>query len=339
MTDSVSEMLLDQVAKLYAVHEPFDDPRPAELPAALWTGLEDIGVPPALRERDADGFGLGWSEIEPLLAYTAGRGEPVPIGDTVLSQAVLAVVGADIPDGPIALGSVVPNDRVVVPWGAAVPHVLFETVVRGESHVVLCATDRVDFRPFHGPVSEPRFVARIEDPERDAMICAKGAFRLAGGLLRAIQMSGALRAALALSLDYAMERRQFGRPIAKFQAVQHMLAELAAETAAASAAVQTACQMMDRGTAELAVAVAKVRAAQAATKGSLIAHQIHGAMGIALEYPLHRLTTRLWHWRDDFGSEHDWAAQLGKAALQHPAGNLWDVILAATDKDMSAAHG
>jgi hypothetical protein len=57
-----------------------------------------------------------------------------------------------------------------------------------------------------------------------------------GAAIRAQQMAGALERILDLSLEYARERVQFGRPIARFQAIQHSLASLAGEVAAAGAA-------------------------------------------------------------------------------------------------------
>ena len=57
-----------------------------------------------------------------------------------------------------------------------------------------------------------------------------------GALIRAFQMVGAMRRALDLSVEYAGDREQFGRPIGKFQAIQQMLAEAAGHLAAAEAA-------------------------------------------------------------------------------------------------------
>jgi acyl-CoA dehydrogenase len=62
----------------------------------------------------------------------------------------------------------------------------------------------------------------------------------------------------------------------------------------------------------LEVASAKIRVGEAATEGAAIAHQVHGAIGFSGEHALHRFTQRLWAWRDDFGTESDWAVRLGK---------------------------
>jgi alkylation response protein AidB-like acyl-CoA dehydrogenase len=154
-----------------------------------------------------------------------------------------------------------------------------------------------------------------------------------GAALRAQQMAGALERILDLSLEYARERVQFGRPIARFQAIQHSLASLAGEVAAAGAAADAAASAVIRHGIEdqrtlFAVAAAKIRAGEAAGAGAAIAHQVHGAMGFTREYGLHHSTRRLWAWRDDFGAESVWALSLGEIAINAGAGALWPALTA-----------
>src|SRR6185312_14447000 len=99
--------------------------------------------------------------------------------------------------------------------------------------------------------------------------------------VRAQQMAGALERILDQSVQYSLDREQFGRPIAKFQAVQQNLAALAGEVAAASAAADGAAEAIAaHGVAgDIAVsqvAIAKIRAGDAAGAGAAIAHQVHG---------------------------------------------------------------
>ena len=61
-----------------------------------------------------------------------------------------------------------------------------------------------------------------------------------GALMRALQMVGAMERVRDLTVSYAAERRQFGQPLNRFQAVQQQLAELAGEVALAGAAVEAA---------------------------------------------------------------------------------------------------
>jgi alkylation response protein AidB-like acyl-CoA dehydrogenase len=125
--------------------------------------------------------------------------------------------------------------------------------------------------------------------------------------------------ALALSLLHARERVQFGRPLARFQAIQQHLAVLAGEAVACRAAARAA-----EGD-ELAQALAKVRSAQAAGEVARLAHQVHGAVGYSDEHPLHRFTRALWDLRDEHGTEHEWAARAGER-LAGPG--LWERLTA-----------
>ena len=121
--------------------------------------------------------------------------------------------------------------------------------------------------------------------------------------MRAGQISGALNHALAESIDYGNTRVQFGRPIGKFQAIQHLVAEQAGEAAAAKAAVQLALRAMDDAPSWQAAAVAKIRAGLAVEPVSAVAHAVHGAIGVTEEHMLHHTTRRLWQWRDEAGDD------------------------------------
>jgi acyl-CoA dehydrogenase len=151
-----------------------------------------------------------------------------------------------------------------------------------------------------------------------------------GALLRAAQMAGAMEAALAISTQYANERVQFGRPIGKFQAIQQQMAVLAEHTAASLVAVENAARAVAEGrpSAAFACAAAKIRAGEAAGKVAEIAHQVHGAIGFTQEYRLHRVTRRLWSWRDEFGNEAYWARELGRRIATAGGDGLWPLITA-----------
>src|SRR3546814_14314072 len=108
-------------------------------------------------------------------------------------------------------------------------------------------------------------------------------------------MAGALDAALALSVNYANERVQFGKPLAKFQAVQQSLASFATHAAAASRAAAGAAMAIDGGTDPgFEIGAAKLRANIAAGIRTHIASQVHGAIGFTQEFSRQRLTRRLW---------------------------------------------
>ena len=154
---------------------------------------------------------------------------------------------------------------------------------------------------------------------------------LAKAFARACQIAGALDAALALSIAYANERQQFGRPLGKFQAVQQSLASFACEAAAANCAAMGAAQALDRGNAEFEVAAAKLRANRAVEMGTSVAHQVHGAIGFTEEYALAPLTRRLWQWRSEYGNDAYWSARLGSKVIAQGAERFWPELSARTD--------
>ncbi|HEX6351275.1 MAG TPA: acyl-CoA dehydrogenase family protein [Candidatus Dormibacteraeota bacterium] len=144
-----------------------------------------------------------------------------------------------------------------------------------------------------------------------------------GALMRSIQMLGALERVRDLTVTYAAERRQFGQALNRFQAVQQQLAELAGEVALAAAAVEAA---VEDPLAPRQVATAKIVAGSAAGRAAAIAHQVHGAIGFTHEHQLHRWTTRLWAWRDEFGTESAWSEALGDLVARTGGDRLWELI-------------
>jgi acyl-CoA dehydrogenase len=129
-------------------------------------------------------------------------------------------------------------------------------------------------------------------------------------------------------VEYAQTRVQFGRPIAKFQAIQQNLAVLAGHCAAAIAAADMAAEALHGGSTLFFVGAAKARAGEAAGVAAGLAHQLHGAIGFTQEFGLHHLTKRLWSWRDEFGNEAEWNALVGRAALTAGSEGLWPALTA-----------
>ena len=131
---------------------------------------------------------------------------------------------------------------------------------------------------------------------------------------------------LDMTVGYAGNRVQFGRPLARFQAIQHHLAEMAGEAAATGAAVDAAAQAPNT----FAFGAAKARASQAAGTVARLAHQVHGAIGYTAEHDLHVWTKRLWAWRDECGNEAHWWQVLGAEAARRGGAALWPTMVAAS---------
>jgi hypothetical protein len=112
---------------------------------------------------------------------------------------------------------------------------------------------------------------------------------MAGGQLAlAHELVGTARAALELARVHALERIQFGRPIAAFQAVRHRLAEALVALEAASALASAAWDEPTPATAALAKGLAG-RSARAVIRH---AQQVLAGIGFTLEHPLHRYVRR-----------------------------------------------
>ena len=155
----------------------------------------------------------------------------------------------------------------------------------------------------------------------------------AGALLTASRIVGALEVVAGMSVTYANERRQFGQPIGKFQALAHDLVRQAGQVALANAALGAALDAVlaaDTGDgvglahAAPACEVARVIAGQSIPPVAQVAHQVHGAIGFTREHPLHRYTLRLTDWRNQYGSARWWAARVGEAGVKSE--RWWDAL-------------
>jgi alkylation response protein AidB-like acyl-CoA dehydrogenase len=107
----------------------------------------------------------------------------------------------------------------------------------------------------------------------------------------AAQALGIAQGALDYAVGYAKERKQFGKPIAEFQGIQFMIADMEAQTAAARAMVYWASQLIDDHSPEVThhAAIAKLLAGDAAMRVTTDAVQILGGYGYVNEYPVERM--------------------------------------------------
>ncbi len=106
----------------------------------------------------------------------------------------------------------------------------------------------------------------------------------------AAQAVGIAQGALDETIKYVKERKQFGRPLAKFQNTQFKLAEMHAKVEAARLLVQKAAWMKDQKmNYSAAAATAKLVAAEAANDVTRLAVQLHGGYGYTREYPIERM--------------------------------------------------
>jgi len=320
-----------------------NDAEEGKWPTVLWNALEEAGLPLTWVSDELGGAGAEISDGFAVLKVAGSFAVPVPLAETLMAGMLLAKAGMNVPQGPMSIAPVQPGATIGLQGGVLKGTTRFVPFARSVKHLVVLAEGNVclvaagDCSMSHGIslAGEPRDDVSFDgvkplDVAPAGEVSADFVQQL-GATVRSVQMAGALQRILDQSVEYAMERVQFGRPIGKFQAVQHNLAELAGEVAAAGAAADAAAEVVadpsidaDRRAAE--VATAKVRVGEAAGKGAAIAHQAHGAMGFTYEHSLHHSTRRLWSWRDEFGNEAVWAGRLGRLVAARGADNLWPFI-------------
>ena len=104
------------------------------------------------------------------------------------------------------------------------------------------------------------------------------------------QATGIAQGALEQAIAYAKQRQAFGHPIAEFQAIQFMLADMATEIDAARLLVRKAAWKQDTGARfSMDASIAKLFASETATRVTHKAMQIHGGNGYSREYPVERM--------------------------------------------------
>lgn len=329
--EALTDLIADMAERLFSTQAgKFED---------LWAAIEDAGLPLALLNEAEGGFGFSAPEALSILRIAARHAASSPLAETMLANRILALAGLELASGCAAVvsGLTVQDDGVLgsvprVPWGRAV-----KTVVVIDSDTVIRLNAGWTHTEGLNVASEPR-----DDLYIAAQCQATGKLPTDGTIVQAlkaavrtVEIAGTAEAALALTVSYANDRVQFGKPLGKFQAVQQNLAKMAGEVAATRAASNLVAEAFDAaftGPANfrLSAAVAKLRASEAAGTCAALAHQVHGAIGITQEYSLHPLSRRLWSWRDEYGSETYWAAEIGAEALKRGTGQLWPMLTSET---------
>ena len=331
--DAARDVLADQCTP-QVVRAIEEGGRTAEATTDLWEQLEATGLADALLSEDAGGAGLGLGQVFGVLEQCGAHALPLPLGDTLVARALLAQAGVARPAGSIALAR---GERL---GDGGVRCALVRTGQVAQS-VLVQAGGEWRLLGTEGAQASPQALAldaalawsatQVQAAPVVAVDAALDARTLQAAVVAA-QMAGALQAVFDRTLQYANERQQFGRPIGKFQAIQHQLAVMSEHVFAARMAAQLGCSgagiMPDR----LRVATAKARCSEAALVVSELAHAIHGAIGFTEEYDLQLFTRRLHAWRQTAGSEAYWYGVAGEALLHHQGMTL-DIVRRITDVD------
>jgi alkylation response protein AidB-like acyl-CoA dehydrogenase len=130
-------------------------------------------------------------------------------------------------------------------------------------------------------------------------------WRTAGAVLTSAFQVGMAERCVEAATAYALERQQFDRPIGSFQAVKHLLADMAVRAEVARAAVDAAaCTLDDPSAGDLvrAVSGARLLAGEAALRNAKGSLQVHGGMGFTWDVDVHLFLKRSWVLNTAFGS-------------------------------------
>jgi alkylation response protein AidB-like acyl-CoA dehydrogenase len=279
--DESQQAVLDAVGRLLEQHA--GAARAMELDAR---GACDGELDAALLEAGFSGIALG---------EETGFLEAALVTEAVARAGGVVAVGAQALVAPALLGRTLPGP-------VAITHLGHRGPVRFAAHartLLLDAGDEarvVELVPGAASPVKSHFMFPMGELEPDpaageSLGPGSGAkLRSWWRLALAVECAGAMKAALDVTVDYVKRRRQFGRAIGSFQAVQHRLSHCAVRIEGAR---WLACEAADQGAPAGAAATAAAYATAAANDVFAETHQLTGAMGFTREHDLHVYSMRL----------------------------------------------
>ncbi|MBV1881206.1 MAG: hypothetical protein KUG82_06210 [Pseudomonadales bacterium] len=326
----------------------------------LWQAIQESGLSNIDTPESLNGPGAATIDALNVLRLAGYHGAPVPIADHYIASRIYQSLALEIPEEPISVvspqqarklkitsskeGFILDGPLHNIPWARFSKSILIPVESNNQCSVLFLDRTDLTLTENTNMAGEPRDSLVFEGfriPSEKALSCPLSINEIEqlGALTRSVMSWGALEKVMELAVDYAKERTQFGRPIAKFQAIQQDLAKLAGEVASAAVAVDHGIrrycdanphvpQTSLAGEASTYIAAAKIRSGEATGFATKVSHQIHGAMGFTNEHPLHHFSRRLWAWRDEYGSEAYWSHYLGKCLVDAPQPSLWQWVTA-----------
>jgi alkylation response protein AidB-like acyl-CoA dehydrogenase len=309
-----------------------------------WSALSEMGVVGLTAPEDCGGLGLGFVDLV-LLLEEAGRAcLPEPLTETTaLAAPMLADIRAINPEkSDFWLTRIASGDAVAavgVSWGDgapdAVPYAsgadLMVLESRTGSSLEIHAVEASDVaQRVLSSLDGTRRVSKLSwtASERSLLAAGEDAERSLGRSRdRACVASGAVLLGLAehmiqMAAAYAVERRQFGKPIGSFQAVKHHLANALVRLEFSRPLVYRAAWSLDSRDADASVhaSMAKAQASDAAALAARTALQVHGAIGYTWEHDLHLWMKRAWALGASWGDGAHHRARVLKAVSDRSQG-------------------
>jgi alkylation response protein AidB-like acyl-CoA dehydrogenase len=319
------EILKESARKFFAGECPITEVRrfmetDTAFDAVLWAKLAEQGYTGIIFPEEYGGVGLGIVELT-LLMEEAGRALlPGPFFSTVpLAGSVLDAVASaeqkrkylepvcqgkacatvafldssanwDVGDLQLtAVNGRLKGEKLFVTDAAVADWII--VVARNGAFLVDAKANGVRIAPLHGL----DFTRKLYSVQFDV---AGEQLKNTAGLARALDVAtialaaelvGGMQRSLDITVEYAKTRKQFGKPIGIFQAVQHQCADMYLETESARSAVYYAAWALQENApdAAAAVSIAKIYASDAARTVGNRGIQVHGGMGFTWENDLH----------------------------------------------------
>jgi alkylation response protein AidB-like acyl-CoA dehydrogenase len=294
----------------------------------LWKEMTDLNWPGLAVSEEYSGQGLGTVELAVLMEQLGYALAPGPLlSDTFAALALNAAATDEQKErylAPLATGETrgtiapwdagagwTPDDITLEPQQSNGGYVLngeklFVLDAAGADFLIVGATEGRGFiveRDTPGVTIEPtptidatrrQYAVKLDGVEvgEEALFDAPGELSHARDrafIALAAELTGVTQKALDMAVQYAQERKQFGRPIGSYQAVSHTCAQMLLETESARSAVYYAAWAAENEpeTAPLAASMAKAYASDAACKVTGASLQVHGGIGFTWEHDLH----------------------------------------------------
>jgi len=288
---------------------------------ALWSKMAEQGYMGVIFPETYDGIGLGIVELI-LLMEEAGRAlVPGPFFSTAaLAGAVLDQVGSadekrkylapicrgekcatvavldangswDSSDSRIAYNrGAITGDKFFVPDAAVADFIL--VAARDAVYLVNANAPGLTIQPMNAlDLTRKVYSVRFTDTPAERLANPAGLARAIDIATAALvaEMVGGMQRTLDMTVEYAKMRKQFGKPIGSFQAVQHHCADMYLETESARSAAYYAAWALEQKSpdASVAVSIAKMYASDAARTVGNRGIQVHGGMGFTWENDIH----------------------------------------------------
>lgn len=339
-THHVTAVDADLVSMIDAVFADHRESRPAASAPGfdhqLWHNLDELGLVRLTEPETAGGSGAGWAEAAELMSAAVRHGVRIPLPEhDLLAGWMLGAAGLPTPAGVRTVcvldGS---GNASAVPWASTARSIVAVWPVDGGHRVAEIGPEQARISPGANLIGEPRDRVSIDlstltgTATTPALVAQ---LHLKSALVRSIQVCAALQQILNICIEHTSSRTQFGRTLSKFQAMQHLMSDIAAEIALAQTTTATAltaaiASNWSADNLEFLIAVSRSCSGHAASTVVRNAHQAMGAIGTTLEHRLHRYTRPALAWRAEFGSVQCWDERVLRAAVDVGGAGLWPLI-------------